>query len=514
MATNNGNGVESPSSRAAYSPTRGDAYTYRKGAGGRLILSQGYGVGIQQPLPKYLPRSPRSRDRVLYLTPRAESQWGSALGIAISKISSWAWSVESTSKAQRGRLQQLLLTADFGHPSGVWGWVPFTERLGRDFLCTNNGSFFNIARETTAYGSRIKGLHHLSSLRCRRTGDPDWPVLYIDRLGRETAFPWYSIVCMVDAPEPDDIGYGMGFCSAERAYDQIKKLAALEGYMYEKLTANSPTTLYLLNGITQEQLDDLLKDAEDQQAEEGMQQYMGAIIATMLKPDQTPAVASIPLAGLPDNASPEDERMRGDIIYANALGMDLNEIRPQGGQQLGAGASSQVLHEKQKGKGLISFQRQLHHVLNWEVFDPRSTFYFTGRDLTEEERRARIASAYSAAVERFIRNGTLSPRLGQEWLIEMELIPRRFADREIDDPTLSDIDKAALLAAEGRGTSGVPKPSREFAIPKGIASPVEPAQQTRSGQAPTQPRTAPAPKIVDRNSSSPVPPGLGVSKRP
>lgn len=477
-----------PSARARRSATRYDSVPYREGRGGRFILSGGYGVGIPQTLPKYLPGAPKSRDRVLYTTPRAEAQWGSALGIAVTKIAAWSWHIASSTAARKKRLQALFLMADYGHPSGVWGYIPFMQRLGRDFLTTNNGCFFQVARTSRSFGSAITGLYHLSSLRCKRTGDPDYPVIYTDRMGHEQVLRWFDVVSLVDCPEPNDTGYGYGFCSADRAYDQIKILSAYEGYLYEKLTANSPTALHLINGLTRDQLKDVLADAEDEQAEDGLVQFMGAIIATMLRPDQVPATATIQLAGLPDNVTSDEVRARADLIYANALGMDLNEIRPQGGQALGVGASAQVMHQKAKGKGIISFRQQFEHGANWEILDPRSRFFFTERDLVDEERRARIAATYGNAVEKMVKSGLMSPRQGQEWLIDVDMIPRRFAHRDIVGDDLADDDKPALLDLQDEAMASGDKPVDTFTDPTGSREPSSPTPGPAGQDVPTMPR--------------------------
>jgi hypothetical protein len=330
-------------------------------------------------------------------------------------------------------------------------------------------------------------------------------VIYIDRLGHENVLRWFEVVTLVDCPEPDDVGNGYGFCAADRAYDQIKALAALESYHYEKLTGNTPTAIHLINGLNQTQLDDILADAEDEQAEQGRTQFMGAIIATLLKPDATPAVATIQLAGLPDNTNPTDVRGRADLVYANALGMDLNEISPHGSQTIGAGATSQVQHQKAKDKGVISFRQQLIQGVNWEICDTRSRFYFNSKDLVDEERMARIAAAYSTAAQAFITNGVLSPKQAQEWLIENEVIPQRFAERNTVSNSLLDSDKPGLLDAENRDIKGTDQPVTTFFDPtKPPPVPVGPGQDApgpNAGMGDVVP-TTPKPEIIDQTSSS------------
>jgi len=172
-------------------------------AGGGLfqILVPYYGYGqLDSILPPQLPVSWRDRDRILARTPRADAMWGAAIGIAVTKVASLAWDVESDIPLRARRAQQLLLHAD--SVNGMGGWIQFISKQVRDFITTNNGCFAEIVRATNAYGSRVIGLNHLSSLRCWRTGDPETPVLYWDRLGHYHLLKWYEVISIASLPEP------------------------------------------------------------------------------------------------------------------------------------------------------------------------------------------------------------------------------------------------------------------------------------------------------------------------
>ncbi len=153
-----------------------------------------------------------TRDRALVQTVGANATWAAAVNMAVTKTAALSWEVTApdyprlTAKAHR-----MLETADEGR-----GWDEFLQKHLIDFLLTDNGAFIEIERVADHSKAAIRAIHHLSSLRCRRTGNPHRPVIYTDRLGIEHALPWYSVVMMSDQPSSVDTYYGVGYCAASR----------------------------------------------------------------------------------------------------------------------------------------------------------------------------------------------------------------------------------------------------------------------------------------------------------
>src|SRR5262245_48740377 len=181
-----------------------------------LYLVPGYGRDYL-PLPSDLPPWwSYPQDAVLRSTIQHEGMWASAVSIMATKAAALAWDVESTPlRAKRAR--ELLLHAD-GGAGGGGGWVPFLGKHITAYTCTNNGAFIEIERQTRAYGSSVRAIHHLPSGRCQRTGDAAYPVLYRDLAGREHELPWHAVLTFADQPDEEERYFGVGHCAAERAY--------------------------------------------------------------------------------------------------------------------------------------------------------------------------------------------------------------------------------------------------------------------------------------------------------
>lgn len=391
-------------------------------------------------LPPALPPTLWQRDRILSLTPRADAQWGAAIGIAVTKVASLAWEVKSDIGLRSKRAQDLCLNADSALGQG--GWVHYVAKQVRDYLCTNNGCVTEIVRESMAYGSRIVGINHLPSIRCRRTGLPEKPIIYIDKLGQEHLLNWWQVMYFCDLPDPDENLFGGGLCSAERAYPQIIKMAALESFVYEKVSATRPLAVHIISGLKTEQIEDAIKAAEDQMSREGMTSYMGAVIMATINPTQAPSIVTIPLAELPNGFDAKEERDRADLIYSNAIGLDPQDLVPLATSQLGTATQSLVLHDKAKGRGLMMFRQAFVHGMNQLVLDDRTRFVFTERDYEDQKKQAEVSRARADLAKTRIDATITTPDQEREILVDQDELPKSFITADtIPGESLSDTDK-------------------------------------------------------------------------
>lgn len=424
--------------------------------------------------------------------------WSAAIGIAITKAAALAWETKSESALRSKRAQELLLSADATSISGIGGWVSYMGKQVRNFTCGNGGCYTEIIRATGAYGSRIVGLGHLSALRMRRTGDPEYPFIYIDRWGRQHVMRWWQVFNLVDMPDPDEASLGMGLCAAERAYQQIRKLAAMEQYLYEKISGSRPLALHIVNGLTKDQLTDMMQSASENQASKGLSLYMGAIVATTLKPDAPPSLVTIPLAELPNGFEAAEERDRADLIYANALGLDPQDLKPMANQQMGAGAQSEVLNQKAEGRGQAAYRQQLTHMLNQLVFDDKTQFIFTEHDYRDQQAAAAVSSARAGFISTLVGGPVISAAQGLQILVEQGEVPKVFIEQG---------------AQPGSDLSDTDKPEAQDTLNDQSTAPQPTAQATMQTQTPVAP---PKPGSAEPTATphTPVAPPVGAQQAP
>lgn len=396
----------------------------------------GYG---SQALFKVLPPEPPYwtivRDQVLRQTLFVESNWSSAVGIALSKMASQSWSIKSNIALKAKRAREMFLAA--GGP----GWTNFVKKTGRSYLLNDNGAFVEIVRQSSASGSKILGFVHLDSARCTRTSDPDNPVIYRDRQGGEHLLKWYQVFSMADMADPGDTYNGVGFCAASRAYKVIRRLATMEQFIFEKVSGARPLSLHFITGTTDKQIRDAISEGETERKTRGGVAYGGAILIPFMQKEGIGHV-EIPMATLPDNFDRKQELDSALLVYADALGLDIQDLMPLSGGPLGTSMQSQVLHDKSSGKGLAVWRQEISHLFNDYVLDERTTFYFNERDYRDEMQKAQVNAAVTTNVVGLVAGGIITNIEGRQIAADEGVIPREMLANDLtSSETVTDSDK-------------------------------------------------------------------------
>jgi hypothetical protein len=401
------------------------------------------------------------RDITLRASIHNEAMWAAAVGIAITKMASKAFEVKSSSALKARRGQELLLQADGRRV----GWVGFLSKQLQDYFCTDNGSFCEIVRQSSGLNSPIIGLKHLDSLRCLRTGDPQNPVIFRDRYGNFHMLRDHQVICLSDMPDPGETWYGVGKCAATRAYYSIVKLASIEWYLREKVGGLHPLAIYIVNGMTTQQINSAVQTVEEDKVSKGVMAYMGAVVIGVPK-DAPPELVKIPLAELPDRFDRKQEFDISVLNYADALGIDIQDLQPLTGQPLGTGAQSQVLDDKQKGKGSAAWEQDWTHALNEYVLDDMTTFMFVEKDYRDQAQRAAIMKQHADTATERANAGITSPAQELQWLVTQDDLPKEFLPSDqVPSEEVSDTEKPEQMDAEQSGTDASNPSSQAVAKP-------------------------------------------------
>lgn len=435
-----------------HSVTRDDVTNQVLGAGGPsrdgflwfLLPALTAGTPIAVNLPPYW--SPKM-DYTLRGTLRMEAMWSASVYRAATKFASQSLQIKDSRdiKVRAERAQRIMLGADDGQ-----GWVPFITKVVLDHLLTCNGWFIEIVRATSAAGSRVLGLMHLDSARCTRTGDPERPVLYRDLKGSEHVLKRHQVIYGSDLPDAAESWFGVGHCAAERAWQKIKKLAGIELYLTEKVTGSKILSLHFITGVDEPQLKKALKAIEADRRAEGFMAYMGAGLIPGLDSDEPISIASIQLAGLPDNFNPLEERRDAYQTYANALGIPVQDIQPLQGQ-LGTGTQSIVLDEAADAQGLAALRQNLTHWFNEtqavNILSTSTTFAFVGRDWRDQRLQAETRKIRAEHWNTLILAGIIDAQQALQMAVDVGDVPDEFIPKdETEGGTLYDDEKAGAIA--------------------------------------------------------------------
>ncbi len=417
--------VTPPEPEVKHSVTAGDVNPGTGPASFYFGWLQPYLDYVAQQLPKLPPYWSQQRDRILASTINHEDFWSSAIAIAITKTGSQTWEIQggdSPKPLQIKQAQELFHNANAGE-----GWGHFISQTLTDFLTTDNGCFIEIERASNSPASRITGIHHLDSLRCLRTGNPETPVIYMALDGEWHYLNWYQVFSIADNPNPRRNYFGVGRCAASRAYRRIRRTVAMELYVYEKISGGSPQELHFITGITPQQLEDVLSSNEATRRAKGFSVYGGAAVVAMMVKESQIGHINIPIASMPDKFDFKLEFDQMMLAYANAIGLDSQDLQPLTGHAIGTGSQSQVLDDKSKGRGLAFFnQRWTHFVNNW-LLPGTTKWVFVEKDLREEQQVASVQETIVGTAVSMVKDvGILTPEQAVQWLVDKDVLPKEF----------------------------------------------------------------------------------------
>lgn len=391
-----------------------------------------------------LPAFGRLRDLVLRATPQIENMWASAVAKAVTKEAAIGFDIDDSAGRPRvgENARSMLLWFD-------GAWTDGISKHLQDFLLTNNGAFIEVERESKTPWSRAVALWHLDSLYCRRTGLRDYPVVYADRDGHEHQLRYDQVLCLVDMPSPSRTMLGSGQCAADRAWETILKLYAVETYFREMITGGGRLEIHIVNGISDGQLDDALNHADEKSRAKGFVVYRGSTVIPTMKMDTPPSVITIPLAKIPAGFDVEVALRDAYLRYANALGVPVQDVQPLSGQGLGTGTQTTILAEEAEGYGRAAWRRKLLHAFNQIVLPRGLTFgWSNSNDIPEQQRRATMLATKSKVATDLVGAGVLTVDEARAWLADERVIARTLVP---DDPTPGEVfadDESNQVEAE------------------------------------------------------------------
>lgn len=410
------------------------------------------------------PRGTWARDAILSESPYLSNMWASATALAISKQVSLPFTIDDPEESQ-GRIkrcQELMLSM-----GGAWHMG--LPRHLRDYLLTSNGAYLEIVRASSGSGSRILGLMPLDSLRCYPTDDPDYPVVYMDRYGGYHRMDAENVIRVVDMPSAraDDRGYGM--CAADRAWETILKVCAMETYFREKVSGARNLAIHIVNGISDKQLNDALHSGDSSASSRGFVVYRGSTIIPMLTQNAA-SVVTIPLAEIPDGFVVETERKDAYLQFANSLGVPLNTVMPLTGQ-FGAGMQTVVLEEAAQGQGLAAWRAAFAREITHRVMPNVVTFAWAINDIREQKSSEEVKKMRADRVISLVTATIITAEQARNVLVDADDLPPEFLAADVTaGGSVSDQDKVlteqeqADIAAEAAPVAPAPMPVAVKAI--------------------------------------------------
>lgn len=419
---------------------------------------------MQSPVPQLPMHGTPERDRILTATLDLEDMWASAVNKAVTKIAVRGYEVSDNDDSTRRTEAGQALVRDLDGPAEYRGGM---AKVVQDFLLTDNGWFVEVARASQKPGAKVQALYHLDSFRCYRTGNLDYPVLYLDWEGGWHKLRADQVIFGSDMPSPRARMWGRGRCAASRAFQTIIKLSAVETYFREKITGSRALALYFVSGISPKQLQDAMETAEADKIRKGHVVYKGAVMIP-IQTDQPINIAPIDLASVPDGFDVNEERKDAYLRYANALGVPVQDIQPLSGQGLGTGTQTIVLDEAAEGQGLAFFVKDFEDKINHLVMPKQTIFQIKVNDVRDQAAQAALNKAKADTLVALLGGDVISQPMALQMAVDDGLVPPEFLPQ--------DVTPGGMLTDSG-DQSKAPQPTPRAPYAGVVPPPAQPAMK-------------------------------------
>lgn len=408
------------------------------------------------------------RDRVLTSTLDLEDMWSAAVAKAVTKIAVRGYEISDNDDSTRRTEAGQALVRDLDGPANYRSGV---AKVVQDFLLTDNGWFIEVARASDKPGAKVQALYHLDSFRCYRTGNLDYPVLYLDYEGGWHRLRADQVIHGSDLPSPRARMFNRGRCAAGRAFQTIVKLSAVETYFREKITGSRALSLHFVTGVSRQQLQDAMETSEAEKVRKGHVVYKGAVMIP-IQTDQAINIATIDLASVPDGFDVDTERRDAYLRYANALGIPVQDIQPLSGQGLGTGTQTIVLDEAAEGQGLAYFVKDFEDKVNHLVMPKQTVFQLKVNDVRDQAAQASLNKAKADTIVALLGGGVISQPMALQMGVDDGIIPAEFLPQDATPAGMltdsGDQSKAPQPTPRAPYAGVVPPPAQPGVVQKDV----------------------------------------------
>ena len=337
------------------------------------------------------------RDKFLDNIWKEESLLSGAVYSMCAKVGALDFRLKGPRNAVK-RNKTMLQGSDLGN-----GWIRFVMTTTLDMLTQDNGGFIEVLRPPGASpATSAAGIAHLDSQKCTLTGDPEFPVIYIDSHNRQHLLAWYQVISLVDLPSAREEHLGKGFCAISRILRTAQMIRDVALYKRQKLSGKRVPGILFVNGARRNDVKAAITRSMIEESENlDRTLYTGPVIVSGQDSTSNVSAQLVELASLPDGYN-EDTLFKWYITsLALAFGTDYSEFAPLPGGGLGSSSQIEGMAARARGKGPGIILQQIEYAMNHYVLPNTVEFQFVSSDPSAETQR--IELAHARARERALR---------------------------------------------------------------------------------------------------------------
>lgn len=354
------------------------------------------------------------RDRQLREFWPSESFLAGAIVNTSFRNAAYDWEIRGASPKVEQAIADIIKAAIAGDS---FGWTNFVKKFSQDLYCQDNGAFVELIREPGEdANSKFKeerapvlGIAHMDANQCTRTGDPQSPIIYTDRKGKDHKLAWHQVIPFSDYPSSIERMNGVGVCAVTRSLRLAQIMRSIFIFKDEKVSGRHYKSIHMVSGVSKQDIRDIMKLGKEDADNAGQIRYIDPAILASLDPEKPVSTATIDLANLPDGFN-FDEEMKWYISgLALCFGVDYQEFAPLPGGAIGSSNQSMILSKKSSGKGPAMFMKIAEAFKNYGVLPRDYEMIFEDRDEQRELDKATLRKTFQEEMALALRNGFLTP---------------------------------------------------------------------------------------------------------
>jgi hypothetical protein len=413
-------------------------------------------------------RQHKLRDQQLRNFFTQENIFASALGIICSRNSGFAWKLDGPD-----RITEQMLNA-FENANMGMGWHDLITKTTIDLCTQDNGAFWEIVRENDREDGKFMAVNHLDSARCWHTGNPEAPVIYMDRMGKYHLLKWFQVITFAEMPASVEGLYGLQYCTLTRLLRKAQVQRNVDILDAERTGGRHNRQIHLVKGITTQQMSDAIAEATSKADAAGLTRYMTPVIAGTLDPKADVGHDTIDLVTPPTEFDPQEWFKQYINLIAMAFESDYQEFAPLPGGGLGTGAQSEMLHLKSRGKGPGTFMKLVSHAINFRILPKNVRFFFDEQDYEAQKSKAEVEAIRAQTRAVRVAAGEITPQAARQIANDdgdlSEELMELMSEQDVTPNTVIDNNSQAATQG-GRGSVPVkpgdpgPKMEQEIGIP-------------------------------------------------
>lgn len=324
-----------------------------------------------------------------------------------SAVKNMAWRIVAEDKALEpriGKFHDMFQQSQFGD-----GFRKLLELYTLDNYTQDNGSFVELigrgeeSEQTDALGHRftakgkldknaIESFAILDAGQCYRTYNREWPVVYTNPYtGRLNILHWTRVIARSQFTQAYELGRGVGFCAASRAFQALEIIQASNDYIYEKMTGQSPE-IAIVKGVAIRAIEAALSDNAIERDNKGLVRFKGIVfVPSDNMPNVEVGIEKIGVKDTPDGWDREKEMTLAIYMIAMAYATDPRDLGWPATQTGATKADAEMQDLKTSGRGRSDVLQDLEEALTGRILPPGLRFEFDIKDDLEDERKATIA---------------------------------------------------------------------------------------------------------------------------